>query len=173
MNIPALEKIIRGPGKSIILEFWAPWCGPCRGMAPFLEKTEAEFNDQVNLVKINVDENQEIARAMKIIAIPSMIAYKDGKELFRKTGAQNGESLRSFFSDAANGVTTRQKEISPISRVIRFLAGMIVFGVGIQNNFNWILILAGGLLAFWAFYDRCPIYNAISGWFKSKLPSQG
>ena len=173
MNISALDKTLKAPGKSIVLEFWAPWCGPCRSMAPFLEKTEEEFKNRVNLVRINVDENQEIARSMKIIAIPSMIAYKDGKELFRKTGAQSEGSLRLFFSDAAEGVTTRRKDISPISRVIRFLAGMIVFGLGIQNNFNWILILAGGLLAFWAFYDRCPIYNALSSWFKSKFVSQG
>jgi thioredoxin 1 len=173
LNIPALDKILKAPGKSVVLEFWAPWCGPCRSMAPFLEKTEEDFKDRVNLVRINVDENQEIARSMKIIAIPSMIAYKDGKELFRKTGAQSGDSLRSFFSDAVEGVTTRRKEISPISRIFRFLAGMIVFGLGIQNNFNWFLILAGGLLAFWAFYDRCPIYNAFSSWFKSKFVSQG
>lgn len=102
-----------------------------------------------------------------------MIAYKDGKELFRKTGVQSGDSLHLFFSDAAEGVTNMRKEISPISRIIRFMAGMIVFGLGIQNNFNWILILVGGLLAFWAFYDRCPIYNALSSWFKSKFVSQG
>jgi thioredoxin len=173
MNNPGLDKIIKAPGKSVILEFWAPWCDPCRSIAPFLEKTEEEFKDRVNLVRINVDENQKIARSMKIIAIPSMIAYKDGKELFRKTGAQSGDSLRSFFSDAVEGVTTRRKEISPLIRVIRFLAGMIVLGLGIQNNFNWIFILAGGLLAFWSFYDRCPIYNALNSWFNSKTASQG
>jgi thioredoxin 1 len=173
MNSPALDKIIKTPGKSVVLEFWAPWCGPCRSMTPILKQTEDDFKDRVNLVRINVDENQELARSMKVIAIPSMIAYKDGKELFRKTGAQSGDSMRSFFSDAADGVTSRQKEISPISRVIRFMAGMIVLGSGIQYNFNWILILAGGLLAFWAFYDRCPIFTALSSWFKSKSASQG
>jgi thioredoxin 1 len=161
-----LENIVDHPGKATVVEFWAAWCGPCRAMEPNLEKAAREFSEKVYLERVNIDENQELASRMKIYAIPTMVAFKNGSELFRKTGSQNLDSLRSFFHDTASGMT-RVKEISPWSRMIKLGAAFFIIVMTTFLQGNWLWYLLGGLLAFWAVYDRCPIYKSIKSWFKS------
>src|SRR5580698_10525668 len=63
----------------VIVDFWAPWCGPCKQLGPALEKVVKEANGAVKLVKINIDENQEIARQLRIQSIPTVYAFKNGQ----------------------------------------------------------------------------------------------
>ena len=72
------EKVIEGSKeKLIIVDFWAPWCGPCKQLTPVLEKIIKKYSEKINLVKINIDENQQIASQLRIQSIPAVFAFKD------------------------------------------------------------------------------------------------
>ncbi len=173
MNKNELDLILSKPEKTVVVEYWAAWCGPCHAMEPNLEKVAGEFAETVELVRINVDEDVEIARAMKIYAIPTMIAFKEGRELFRKTGSQSLESLRIIFQSAKNGIGEVKTGVSQVTRIIRLVSGFGLIAIGLLNGINWLFILGGALIAFWGVYDRCPIYNSIMAWCKSKSASPG
>jgi hypothetical protein len=102
-----------------------------------------------------------------------MIAYKDGMELFRRTGSQNLESLRSIFQSALNGVVEVKSGISPTTRMLRLLSGFGLIVIGLLIGINFPLVIVGALIAFWGVYDRCPIYNSIKTWIKTKTSMNG
>ena len=80
-------------GKACMVDFWAPWCGPCKMIGPVIDALAEEFSDKINIGKINVDENKELAIEYGIRGIPTLLFFKDGKEIKRVVGAQNKESL--------------------------------------------------------------------------------
>ncbi|MBI4452790.1 thioredoxin [Candidatus Woesearchaeota archaeon] len=79
----------------VLVDFWAPWCGPCRMVGPILEKLSKEYTAKLKFSKLNVDDNQEIAAKYDVRGIPCMIIFKDGKEIDRIIGAAGEASLRS------------------------------------------------------------------------------
>lgn len=170
MRKQEFDELLAAEKMPLVVEFWAEWCGPCRSMEPGLKKAADENQEKVKLVRINVDENPEIASAMKIYGIPSMVAFKNGKELFRKTGMQNYDALNSFFVDAANGVTDRKTGVSPINRAIRLMIGFFLLVTGLLLGTNWIMIAAGALFLLWAVHDRCPVISAVKSFFRPSSP---
>jgi thioredoxin 1 len=74
--------------KPVIVDFWAEWCGPCHAVAPVLDKIVEERGDELKLVKVNIDEEQEIATRYGIASIPTMILFKDGEPAAAAIGAQ-------------------------------------------------------------------------------------
>lgn len=81
--------------KLAILDFWAPWCGPCKMVAPVLEKLEAN-NPGLVVAKVNVDANKELAGAFKVRSIPTIVLLKDGQVFDTVVGAQSLENLQQF-----------------------------------------------------------------------------
>src|SRR5215472_13607229 len=71
----------------VIVDFWAPWCGPCKQLGPAIEKAVADAKGAVRLVKVNIDENQEIARQLRIQSIPTVYAFKNGQPVDGFMGA--------------------------------------------------------------------------------------
>lgn len=74
-------------GKAVIVDFWAPWCGPCRIVGPVLEEIASEEADKVKVVKVNVDENQQYASQFSVFNLPTMIVFKNGQPVDRIVGA--------------------------------------------------------------------------------------
>lgn len=77
----------------VLVDFWAPWCGPCKMIAPVLEDLDSEIGDKVKIVKLDVDENQETAAKYGVMSIPTLIVLKDGKEVDKVIGFQPKEAL--------------------------------------------------------------------------------
>ena len=73
--------------KLVIVDFWATWCGPCRMLSPLLDEVEAEMEDKIVVVKVNVDDADEIAMRYRIMSIPTLIFFKGGQMVDRSVGA--------------------------------------------------------------------------------------
>ena len=82
----------------VLADFWAPWCGPCKMIAPVLEEIDSEMGDQVKIVKLDVDENQETAGAFGVMSIPTLIVFKDGEVVDKVVGYQPKEALQELLS---------------------------------------------------------------------------
>ncbi len=87
----------------IIVDFWAPWCGPCKQLGPMLEKLVRQAGGMVRLVKINVDENQEIAAQLRVQSIPMVYAFKDGRPVDAFSGALPESQLKTFIDKLLDG----------------------------------------------------------------------
>jgi len=79
------KEIINHKGYALV-DFWATWCQPCRMMAPVLESAEQQLGDKINFVKVDVDEQQQLATEFDIMSIPTLVVFKDGKPVKRMSG---------------------------------------------------------------------------------------
>ncbi|MBR5107357.1 MAG: thioredoxin [Bacteroidales bacterium] len=79
--------------KLVIVDFWATWCGPCRMLSPLLDEVEAEMEDKVEVVKVNVDDADEIAMRYRIMSIPTLLFFKNGQMVDRSVGAMPKSAL--------------------------------------------------------------------------------
>jgi thioredoxin 1 len=79
--------------KLVIVDFWATWCGPCRMLSPLLDEVEAEMADKIEVVKVNVDDANEIARRFLIMSIPTLLFFKNGVNVDRSVGAMPKSAL--------------------------------------------------------------------------------
>ncbi|MGG1518117.1 thioredoxin [Paenibacillus oryzisoli] len=85
---------------TVLVDFWAPWCGPCKMIAPVLDELSAEIGDKVKIVKINVDDNPESAAKYNIMSIPTMLLFKDGQLVKQLVGVQPKNRLMAAIQQA-------------------------------------------------------------------------
>jgi thioredoxin 1 len=86
-------EVLENKGVTIV-DFWAPWCGPCRAVGPVIEELAGEYAGKVKIVKLNVDENSQTAGQYSVMSIPSVLFFKDGQPLKTMVGAQNKENYK-------------------------------------------------------------------------------
>lgn len=80
-------------GKLVLVDFWAEWCGPCKVMSPILNEVAAESNDEFLVAKVDVDKNQPLAQKYNVRSIPTLVAYRNGKEVARYVGIKTKSFL--------------------------------------------------------------------------------
>lgn len=86
---------IKDSGKTVLVDFWAPWCGPCKAIAPILEELAQELGDQVQICKVNIDNNSAIASEYSIRAIPTILIFKDGAVAETLVGLTSKDDLKA------------------------------------------------------------------------------
>ncbi|WP_408956112.1 thioredoxin [Natroniella sp. ANB-PHB2] len=89
------EKEVINSEKPVLVDFWAPWCGPCKAIAPVLDEIADEYEDKVKVVKVNVDDNQKLAQEYQVTSIPNIIFFKGGEEVEQQVGFASKEGLIS------------------------------------------------------------------------------
>jgi thioredoxin 1 len=83
-----------------LVDFWAPWCGPCKMIAPILDELAGELQGKAKIVKVNVDDNPVVAGQYGIMSIPTLLLFKDGQKVDQKVGGQPKPQLKAFIEQA-------------------------------------------------------------------------
>jgi len=96
INEAALDDELLQSKQPILVDFWAPWCGPCRAMAPALEAAAEELQRSAKVFKINVDENPSVSPRFMLRGIPTVIVFKDGREASRLVGLASKEQIEAL-----------------------------------------------------------------------------
>lgn len=92
------DKLIQ-EDKPTLVDFFATWCGPCKMQAPILEEVKKNVGDKANIVKVDVDNNQELARKYNVQSIPTLIMFKNGEAIWRAVGLQQADVLEAKIYD--------------------------------------------------------------------------
>ena len=95
------SELIKG-NKPVLVDFYADWCGPCKTMAPILKQVKSTMGDRLSIIKVDVDRNQEAAAKYEIRSIPTLILFKNGKQVWRQSGVVPANQLLSVLKEKAS-----------------------------------------------------------------------
>ena len=101
-NSQQFEQEVLNSANPVFVDFWAEWCGPCRAVSPVVEELSSEYDGKVDFVKINVDENGELAQKYNVFSIPTLAIFKNGELVSQKVGASTKESFRTMIDSSLN-----------------------------------------------------------------------
>ncbi len=91
------QKEVINSDKPVFVDFWAEWCGPCRIVSPTIEELSKEYDGKVDFVKVNVDQNNELASKYNVFSIPTLALFENGKIVAQSAGAAPKEKIRSYI----------------------------------------------------------------------------
>jgi len=94
---------VLGSSEPVVVDFWAPWCGPCRVVTPIIDELAQEFTGKVKIGKLNVDENSQTANQYSVMSIPSVVFFKNGQPMKTMVGAQSKESYKQEIEQLISG----------------------------------------------------------------------
>ena len=96
------EQEVLNSSNPVFVDFWAEWCGPCRAVSPAVEELSAEYEGKVNFVKVNVDDNNELAQKYGIFSIPTLAIFSEGQVKAQTAGAASKDKIRSYIDSNVN-----------------------------------------------------------------------
>jgi thioredoxin 1 len=165
MKPEKFQYTVRTQKRPLVVELWATWCGPCKVTRPILHKLAEEYKGKVDFLEVDADESQAVLKDLHVMAIPTLLVYKNGQEMLRQTGAKSPEAYRKLFEQLAKDEAPTVFPLSAFDRILRSVAGLTFVGLALYLTNYWLLPI-GGILLFSAVYDRCPIWRAVTGYFK-------
>ena len=166
MDITQFEAELKTHANPVVVDFWAAWCGPCKMISPILHKLAKEYEARVDFLEVDADQSPDLLRSLGVMAIPTLIVYRDGNQVLRQTGARSEAGYREMFAQLAAGEAPAPAALTTFERAFRLLAGGFVAWLGFRYNL-WLLVPLGATLMFLGVYDRCPIWRALTGWWKA------
>lgn len=93
--MPASFQELIKSGKPVLVDFHADWCGPCKMMAPVLQDLKKDLGDKLTIVKVDIDQNPALARSLVIQSVPTLVLFRDGKNLWRQSGVVSAAQIKS------------------------------------------------------------------------------
>ena len=114
-----VDKVIKeSKNIAIIVDFWAPWCEPCKQITPILEQLITSFKGKVKLVKINIDENQQLAQQLNIQSVPTIMAFYEGQPINGFAGLKSPEEIQAFFQEVISTSSMPSKMVEDLNKKI-------------------------------------------------------
>ncbi|HSL44151.1 MAG TPA: thioredoxin domain-containing protein [Anaerolineales bacterium] len=162
MNLDTFQEQLRSYPNPVIVDLWAPRCGPCWMTKPILEALAREYEGRIDFWALNADEHTQLLRELKVFSIPTVLMTRNGEIVKTYTGSRSREAYRSMFEALTRARPVTVISMSMFERFLRLFAGGVIAATGLMTS-TWSLILIGGVIAFLGIYDRCPIWRMITG----------
>ena len=122
--------------KPVLVDFWAPWCAPCRQVGPILEELSETFANDLVIAKVNVDESPVLSQALRIQSIPTMILFDKGRPLTSVKGALPRESLIEFIESNVPTLKKPTVNVEELDQLLQQGAPVVLFDVRAQNDYS-------------------------------------